>query len=331
MIQPSFFESLHAQGLISDDSIGKIRDKQHDSSISLFWDIRILLYAGVLLLTGGLSVLIYKNIDDIGHLAVIGAMTAMAFICYVYALRKMNPFSWKEVRSPGTIFDYTLLLGSILMVTLIGYVQYQYRIFGTEWKLATFIPMVILFITAYYFDNQALLSMAIVNLAAWLGVTINEKIFLATEQINNKTTLITATLLGVVLILASIATRISTIKTHFHKLYHLFGTHMYFISAFIALFVFQPKYHIWILVYLAGAVYHFIKAKKENSYYYMVITLIYLYGCFGFLAVDILDKAIKGQQDIKAKLSVAYFTISAIALIFLLIGQNKKFRKNAGV
>jgi hypothetical protein len=330
-MQSSFFELLHEQGLLSEESLSKIRQKQNDSTISLFWDLRIVLYAGVLLLTGGLGVLIYKNIDDIGHLAVIGAMTVMALICYVYALRKMKPFSWGEVRSPGTIFDYTLLLGSILMVTLIGYVQYQYRIFGTEWKMATFIPMVILFITAYYFDNQALLSMAILNLAAWLGVTINEKIFMATEQINNKTTLIIATLLGVALILASIATRSSTRKTHFHGLYHLFGTHMYFLSAFIALFVFQPRYYIWVLVYLAGAVYHFIKAKKENSYYYMVITLIYLYGCFGFLAVDLLDKAFRGQQDIKAKLTVAYFTVSAIALIFLLIGQNKKFRKHAGV
>jgi hypothetical protein len=106
---------------------------------------------------------------------------------------------------------------------------------------------------------------------------------------------------------------------------------MYFLSAFIALFVFQPQYYGWVFVYLSGAVYHFIKAKKENSYYYMVITMIYLYGCFGFLAVDILDKAFVGQQDIKAKLTVAYFTVSAIALIFLLIGQNKKFRKHAGV
>ncbi|MFN9906292.1 MAG: DUF2157 domain-containing protein, partial [bacterium] len=106
-MQSSFFEFLHEQGLLSEESLSKIRQKQNDSTISLFWDLRIVLYAGVLLLTGGLGVLIYKNIDEIGHLAVIGAMTVMALICYVYALRKMNHFSWGEVRSPGTIFDYT--------------------------------------------------------------------------------------------------------------------------------------------------------------------------------------------------------------------------------
>jgi uncharacterized membrane protein YuzA (DUF378 family) len=330
-MQTSFFELLHQQGLLSDESLDKIRQKQNDGTISLFWDLRIVLYAGVLLITGGLGVLIYKNIDDIGHLAVILAMTAISLICYLFALRKMNPFSWQEVRSPGIIFDYTLLLGSILMITLVGYVQYQYKVFGTEWKLATFIPMVILFVTAYFFDNQALLSMAIVNLAAWLGVTINEKIFLATEQINNKTTLITACLLGVGLILASIASRLSLRKAHFDKLYHLFGTHMYFISAFIALFVFQPDYYAWVLVFIAGAVYHFIKAVRENSYYYMVITLVYLYGCFGFIAVDMLDKIFGDHQSIKAKMTFAYFTVSAIALIYLLIRQNKKIRKHAGL
>lgn len=327
----SFFEHLHEQGLLSDASLDKIRQQQSNRSISLFWDLRLVLYAGVLLLTGGLGVLIYKNIDTIGHIAIILAMTAATLFCYGFALKRMESFSWDEVRSPGTVFDYVLLLASILMVTLIGYVQYQYRIFGTEWKLATFIPMLILFFTAYLFDHQGLLSMAIVNLAAWLGVTINERVFLQSNQLNNKTTLITAALLGAALILASFFSKITGKKAHFHQLYHQFGTHLYFLSAFIALFVFSPRYYPWVLVFMGGAVYHYLKATKENSYYYMVITMIYSYGCLSFIAVDMLDRATGIQYETKSKLILTYFTVSAVLLITLLIGHYKKFRKHAGI
>jgi hypothetical protein len=327
----SFFEYLHEQGLLSEASVDKIRQQQSDRSISLFWDLRLVLYAGVLLLTGGLGVLIYKNINDIGHVAIILAMTAASLFCYGFALRRMGPFSWDEVRSPGTVFDYALLLGSILMVTLIGYVQYQYKIFGTEWKLATFIPMVILFFTAYWFDHQGLLSMAIVNLAAWLGVTINEKVFLQSNQLNDKNTLITAVLLGAALILASYFSKLSRKKAHFQQLYHQFGTHLYFLSAFIALFVFSPRYYPWVLVYMAGTVYHYLKATKENSYYYLVVTMIYAYGCLSFIAVDALDRASGIQHGTKSKLILTYFTLSAILLITLLVSHYKKFRKHAGI
>jgi hypothetical protein len=327
----SIFESLYDQGLLSRESIEKIREKQSDKSISLYWDIRLVLYAGVLLLTGGLSVLIYKNIDEIGHLAIILAMTAACIFCYGWSLRKMHPFSWEEVRSPGTIFDYVVLLASILMVTLIGYVQYQYKIFGTEWKLATFIPMVILFFTAYWFDHQGLLSMAIVNLAAWLGITINERIFLKTSQLNNKSTLITAVLLGAALILASYYTKMSRRKAHFEKMYHQFGSHMYFLGAFIALFVFSPGYWPWVLVFAAGSVYHYLKASKEHSFYYLVITIVYSYGCLSFLVVDMLEKWIGKNFLLLSKLNTGYFTISAIAVILLLIRLNKKFRQHAGI
>jgi hypothetical protein len=331
MTSPSFFDYLFEQGLLSKESFDKIREKQSDKTISLFWDLRLVLYAGVLLLTGGLGVLIYKNIDDIGHLAIIAAMALTSLFCYGFALKRMNPFSWNEVKSPGVVFDYVLLLGSILMVTLVGYVQYQYKIFGTEWKLATFIPMMVLFLTAYFFDHQGLLSMAIVNLAAWLGITINEKVFTHTNQLNDKETLVTAALLGAALILASWLSRISRKKAHFSQLYHQFGTHLYFISSFVALFVFSPNYYPWVLVYLAGSVYHYIKSVKEKSYYYMVITMIYTYGCISFMVVDMIDKSSGQHYDLKGKLTFAYFTFSSIAMIFLLIRQNKIFRKHAGL
>jgi hypothetical protein len=59
-----------------------------------------------------------------------------------------------------------------LFLTFVGYLQFEYNVFGNKWGLATFIPMVLLFMSAYYFDDLGVLSIAIVNLATWVGITV---------------------------------------------------------------------------------------------------------------------------------------------------------------
>ncbi|MDQ6764326.1 MAG: hypothetical protein M3015_17115 [Bacteroidota bacterium] len=65
------------------------------------------------------------------------------------------------------MFDYILLFGCLSLLTFVGYLQFEYNVFGNKWGLATFIPMVVLFMAAYYFDHLGVLILAIVNLAAW--------------------------------------------------------------------------------------------------------------------------------------------------------------------
>ena len=71
------YDELHAEGLISDASLEMIRQKQ--DLFSVHWEVKTLLYLGVLLLTSGLGLLIYKNIDTIGHQAVL--LIALEPVC----------------------------------------------------------------------------------------------------------------------------------------------------------------------------------------------------------------------------------------------------------
>jgi hypothetical protein len=43
------YQNLHAEGIISDESFKKIRDKNANPLFSLHWEIKVLLYVGVLL------------------------------------------------------------------------------------------------------------------------------------------------------------------------------------------------------------------------------------------------------------------------------------------
>ncbi len=296
---------------------------------NLFLDIRLVLYTGILLLTGGLGVIIYKNIDQIGHLAIIIAMTVSCLACFYYCFKKAIPFSKNKAESPGVLYDYILLLGSILMVTLIGYVQYQYHVFGQQWKLASFIPMVLLFAIAYRFDHQGILSMAIFNLAGFLGITINESIFTEKGLLNNKTTLITAVTLGVFLILAAWASKLYRFKFHFEKVYHFIGSHFYLLCCFIALSEYYPAYWVWAIGYSLGIAYHYWKANSEKSFYEIVVTLLYGYALISYLIVDLLRRA--NDTLVLMQFSSLYFLVSGILLIIVHIHFFNKFRKYAGL
>ena len=81
--------------------------------------------------------------------------------------------------------DYVLLVGCLLFTHALGYIQFEYNVFGNRWGLAVFIPMVILFITAYYFDHLGVLSLAITNLAAWAGISVTPMKILKENDFNN--------------------------------------------------------------------------------------------------------------------------------------------------
>src|SRR6202012_5081855 len=133
-------KKLHAEGHISDGALQEAEAIEARRLFSVYWELRLLLYLGVLLLTGGLGILVYKNIDTIGHQAVLAFIALITGSSFLYCLRKKAPFSWEKVQAPDPFFDYVLLLGCISLLIFLGYLQYEYHVFGDDYRLATFIP-----------------------------------------------------------------------------------------------------------------------------------------------------------------------------------------------
>jgi len=105
----NLFENLYAEGLISESSLGKIRQRQTKPLLfSVRWEIRTLLYAGVLLLTSGLGLLIYDNIDTIGHQFVLMLIGIICAGSLFYCFKTKLPFSREKVKSSNNYFDYVL-------------------------------------------------------------------------------------------------------------------------------------------------------------------------------------------------------------------------------
>ncbi|WP_291913820.1 DUF2157 domain-containing protein [Chitinophaga sp. CB10] len=329
------FEKMQQDGHLSQASAEKLRNAAATKLFSLHWELKTILYLGVLLLSGGLGILVYKNIDTIGHQVILAAIAAGCAGCFYYCYKHRNPFSWQKVAAPTPFFDYILLLGCLLFITFITYLQGAYAVFANHYGTVAFIPLVVLWFSAYYFDHIGILSLAITNLAAWLGVNVSpygitEDIFLKDGRLIN-----TGAFLGIALCVADYLSHHFNKKAHFGFTYRNFGTHIIFISCLAGMFSSGiglsisegNQYFLWFTILVVGAWWFLKDAFKHNSFYFLLIVSLYSYLGVSYAVLHLLIWV----DDIGAFYAgILYFIASAIALIAFLVKANKKI-KHAGL
>jgi len=319
------FEKLQANGLISDESLVKLKAHENSKLFSLHWELKTILYLGILLLSGGLGILVYKNIDTIGHTAIlvfIGLLSAGGFL---YCFKTKLPFSFTKVAAPNAFFDYVLLLACLCFVTFIGYLQYQYHFFGNRFGLVTFIPMLVLFFSAYYFDHLGILSLAITNLCAWAGIAVTPLRILQDNDFSSNTIIYTGLVMGIGLIVTGMVTRLQQIKPHFAFTYTNFGMHILFVSALAGMFLFSVVYFLWFLLLTGIAFYFYREALRTKSFYFLLVLTLYSYIGLSYVIIRILFFTL--NTDVGGiYLSFMYFIGTAVGLIFFLIRMNKKIK-----
>ena len=318
------FEDLHKKGLIGDKSFENILKKNSTALFSIHWELKILLYLGVTMLSTGLGILVYKNIDTIGHQVVLVAIALISISCFTFCYRNKLPFSTKKVESPDSLSDYILLLGALSFLSFVGYLQFQFEFFGTRYGLATFIPMLFLFFTAYYFDHLGLLTMAIANLAIWMGITVTPKDLLEKGDFNNVTVIYTYLNLGLLLLAMALASKRYLFKKHFSFTYQHFGIHLTFIALISGYFqhTFYPALT-WFIAITIAAGFIFQRAFKDKSFYFVLLAVLYTYiGVSGLVSrtLNFLN------NNAATYLIIFYFIVSGLGLILTLITLNKRIK-----
>jgi hypothetical protein len=326
-MRPSIFKRLHARGLISDDALQQVERPESRRLFSLYWELRLLLYLGVILLTGGLGILVYKNIDTIGHQAVLAFIALVTAACFFYCSRKNPPFSREKVQAPDSFFDYILLLGCLSLLIFLGYLQHEYDVFGDHYGSATFIPMVILFFTAYYFDHLGALSLAITNLGAWAGIAITPLSLLKEGNFSNDRLIFTGLVLACFLLVMGKLAQQRRLKPHFETTYTNFGLHLFFIAALSGLFTFDRVYLLWWLALTLIAWVFYRQAFHRRSFYFIVSIVLYAYIALSYVIVELLEKI--PNPDLSAiYFGLLYFICSGIGVAFFLIRINRQLRSH---
>lgn len=324
-----FYKKLYDERLISEETLAKATDREQNPLFSVHWELKTLLYLGVMLLSTGLGVLIYKNIDTIGHQVILAFIALICGGSFAYCIKNKKPFSRERVKSPNSFFDYILLLGCLSLVSFLAYLQFQYGVFGTHYGMATLIPMLILFYVAYDFDHLGILAMAITNMGVYVGVTLNPYSIIQ-GNIDNINLVYTYLLLGLFLLTAGFLSSEFNFKKHFKFNYTHFGINLVFLALLIGYFVHFdetaiPGYNlIWLLGVFVASYFLYVDALKDKSFYFLLLILLYVYIALSTLVLRLL-MAINDSGIIV--LAPLYFIGSAAALIVILSKLNKKLKE----
>jgi hypothetical protein len=80
----SILQSFEQKGIISPEQSTVISEYENTKPFSIHYELRTLLYLGITLFTGGLGVLIYQNIDTIGHTVIVALIALITLACFGY-------------------------------------------------------------------------------------------------------------------------------------------------------------------------------------------------------------------------------------------------------
>lgn len=91
------FESQATQtflekNLISEEQFEQIQAYRNFNIFSLNNELQFLLYLSVLLFTSGIGILIYQNIDRIGHVAILSLLLVVTIICFYFCFKNADGF-----------------------------------------------------------------------------------------------------------------------------------------------------------------------------------------------------------------------------------------------
>lgn len=316
-----FTEKLLVKELITDSQMISIKQYNALGIFSLHNELRFLLYLAVLLFTSGIGTIIYKNIDSIGHIAVLSLILLLTAVGFYFCFKKAKGFQKEEVLFDNPVYDYIVLLCTILSCVFIGYLEFQYKVFG--YGLSSLVCSLVAFFCAYYFDNKSALSIAITGLATFIGISITPKTLLENDIYSNPLLSYYGIALAILLLLwVEYSDKIS-LKKHFKLVFLSFAQHLLGICCIAGLV--EDNWILFVFLLASGTYYFYKKSYEIESTFIFVFTIVYGYIGFnillfkGIAAIDFSE-----IWQLLTLLAPIYFIASIFGFIKLIKHFNKE-------
>jgi hypothetical protein len=308
-------EHLHNKNAIDESSYQSIVSYFSAQKFSIHWELRSLLYIGITLFTSGLSVFIYNNIGELGHIALIILLFGACIASYIYNFKNALPFSKQQVNQTNPFYDYAVLLASLLLISAIGYLQFKYNFLGGLGSFSTLIISFVLFATAFRFDHKGVLTLAISFHASFFGLVVTPLQFLDNmDNFAEQNLLYVALGLGVLLYVYVLIINYLQVKIHFAIVLLNFAVNIFLIAALMGVFT-QSFSGIYYLILLVGSIVSFFQAKHHQSF---AIYLTLVLTNFIALSYFILKAFFDFDTSAAIYLGFLYLIFGGAALVYLL-------------
>lgn len=325
MSPTNVLNELNKKGILSAKQQTQLAEIELKKPFSLHWELRAMLYVGILLLSSGLGLLVYDNFDQIGHGALLATIALACAGCFYFAWRNRSDWSPNETKSRSTFGDYALILGCLLFLTLEGYAQYAYNVFGERYGLVTLLPALLFLALAYWFDHRGVLGMGLTALISWVGVTVRPLELYFKTNFFDQDTVFSALILALVLIGAALLLNRQRIKPHFTYTYLTMAGNLLMIALLGGLFNFEGV-RLWFAVGLGIACFAFDwYSRQDSSFLFLLMATVYGYIGTTYLFFHYMDFASDEPY-------FWYFIVTGIALVYYLMSQfTKRIRTNESV
>jgi hypothetical protein len=304
---------LEGSEILSREQTALLRRIYGRELFSVHWELRLLLYGGILILTTGLGLLVAQHFASFGHLALIASISLGCAACFAHCLRHGGGFSPAGLATPDAAYDYVLLLGCLLLGTLQGYLELRYQLLAQFWNWWLLVSALTYLLCAHYFDNRLVLSLALSTLGAWLGV---------------KTSLLGAglregALRDHALFFGALVVAAGAIQTRFGWKRHFLPVHLHLgVNVLLATLVAGvgsradgPACLAGLLLVGSGSA---LYSLREHSFAFLLYAV--LYGYLG-ITIFVLERGHWSSEGI-----ILYFLVSAATLLTALVALHRRFR-----
>src|SRR5579864_2881253 len=302
------------QGAISPEQHAYLSGLCRGEPFSVFLELNILLYAGVLAFVAGLGWTVTTWSQQLGDVLVIAVLSAILAACFWYCFSRAPAWSFAETSAPTAIFDYVLYLGSLVWCVELAYLENRFHVLSGQWDYYLLATAGFFFLLAYRFDNRFVLSLALSSLAGWFGLTISHWPS-HQDAAYRQYALLYCLLVGV----GGELLERRALKPHF------FGTYLNIVAnvLFWALLsgVFNRQgYGIWLLALVIACGVSLAWGLTRRQFVFVAYSAVYGYvGVSSILIRDINDDTF----------ILGYFVISAVAMLVTLILIARRFGRTA--
>lgn len=315
-------QKLLDKELLSKEQEMGIRNYFSQGIFSLRNELLFLMYLSVLLFTSGVGILIYKNIDTIGHSIILLLMLVLTVVCFYFSFKNSKGFSKEDVDFENPIYNYLVLLAVILSCSFMGYLQFQYAVFGSYFEISIYVSAFIALASAYYFNNKSTLSIGITALITSLGISLTPRTLINNDVYWNETLSYYGLILGILIVFWAVHSKKMALKKHFDLVLLTFALHLISICCLAGLI--NDFWMLFIVLMSVSSYFFYQKSFEIQAISIYIFTLLY-----GFIGFNIFIVRLLGHTDFEDfwELLVIILPIYFITSIVLFVKAIKNFNR----
>jgi Predicted membrane protein (DUF2157) len=264
-----YLERWNVTGTITPVQFQQLSALGRGDRFSLFAELHILLYLGVIAVAAGVGLTIRAYSTGLGDVAILAALTLLVAASLYYCFSHALPYSNDKVETHGFAFDYVLYLACLLFAAEIGYVEFRFHLLGERWYDYLLASSVVYFALAYRFDNRLVLSLALSTLAGFFGLRLSYFSF------GDSALRVSAVGYGVSVAAVGVVLQRLGIKKHFLEAYLHVAANVLFVALLSG--TFDQSWRLYLLALIALAAAAVAAGVRFRRFVFVVYGVLYGY------------------------------------------------------